>query len=386
MSGYRNPFEVEKEKSYSDVDLGLERGDSFSLDNALRMLAKSGGSDLHLMVGATPMVRIDGELKPLSREKLTDKALLSELSQILSKKQSNDWLTNKEVDFSYSIDGVGRFRVSYGFELGRPTAAFRFLSNEIKSSEELGLPPQVENFSELPRGLVLFTGPTGSGKSTSQAAIIDKINSEKSGVIITVEDPIEYVHPHKKSIVSQREVGRDTDSFSDALRQALRQDPDVIQVGELRDLETISIALTAAETGHLVFATLHTQDTAQAIDRIIDVFPAAQQGQIRTQLASTLQGIVCQNLIPNKDTGGRSVATEVLLATPAVANLIRENKGHQIYSTLQSGVDKGMQTMDQSLAKLVNEGKISYNDGLSRAHDVGSFNDLVNTSIRFARK
>jgi twitching motility protein PilT len=278
---------------------------------------------------------------------------------ILTGDQRQRLETNWQLDFAYSIPGHARFRVNAYFQRGALGAAFRLIPFNLTSIDELGLPATVHEFTRKPRGFVLVTGPTGSGKSTSLAAMIDEINATREEHIMTIEDPIEFLHGHKKALVNQRELGSDAKSFSEALKAALRQDPDVILVGEMRDLETISTALTAAETGHLVFATLHTQDTAQTIDRIIDVFPAHQQGQVRVQLSVALQGIMTQQLLPTADGAGRVAATEVLVPNPAIRNLIREGKTHQIYSVLQTSSATGMQTMDSSLAALVRQGKIT---------------------------
>jgi twitching motility protein PilT len=278
---------------------------------------------------------------------------------ILGNDQRQKLETDWQVDLAYTIPNRARFRVNAYFQRSAIGAAFRLIPAEILSVEKLGLPPIVHEMTKMPRGLVLVTGPTGSGKSTSLAAMIDEINEEREEHILTIEDPIEFLHTHKNCVVNQREVGSDAHDFATALRAALRQDPDVILVGEMRDLETISTALTAAETGHLVFATLHTQDTAQTIDRVIDVFPPHQQHQVRVQLSVALQGIITQTLLPTADGSGRCVATEVLMPTPAVRNLIREGKTHQIYSVLQTSASSGMQTMDSSLASLVRAGKIT---------------------------
>jgi twitching motility protein PilT len=278
-----------------------------------------------------------------------------------------------ELDTSHSVAGVGRFRVNVSLQRGSVAVALRPIPHEIPEFDNLGLPDAVKSFTDLRRGLVLVTGPTGSGKSTSLASLIDIINRNKPLHIVTVEDPIEFLHTHKRSVISQREVGSDTASFSEALRRVLRQDPDVILVGELRDLETISTALTAAETGHLVFATLHTQDAPSTIDRVIDVFPSGQQEQIRIQLASSLRGVMTQQLVPVIDGSGRAVAAEVLVATPAIQNLIRGAKTHQVYSLMQTGSQFGMQTMDQSLATLVQRGVISIDMGLDRCRDEEDF-------------
>src|ERR1700759_1089926 len=311
-------------------------------------------SDLHLSSGAHPTVRVRGRLTPLGEyPKLSSSDPREIIYSILTGDQRQRLETNWQLDFAYSIPGHARFRVNAYFQRGAIGAAFRLIPFNLSSIDELGLPAAVHEFTRKPRGFVLVTGPTGSGKSTSLAAMIDAINSTRDEHIMTIEDPIEFLHGHKKCLVNQRELG------SDALRAALREDPDVILVGEMRDLDTISTALTAAETGHLVFATLHTQDTAQTIDRIIDVFPAHQQGQVRVQLSVALQGIMTQQLLPNADGSGRVVATEILVPNPAVRNLIREGKTHQIYSVLQTSSAAGVQTMDASLSQLVREGKIS---------------------------
>jgi twitching motility protein PilT len=317
-------------------------------------------SDLHLSSGAHPSVRVRGRLGPLEEyPKLSSSDTREIIYSILTGDQRQRLETNWQLDFAYSIPGHARFRVNAYYQRGAIGAAFRLIPFGLTSIEELGLPATVHEFTRRPRGFVLVTGPTGSGKSTSLAAMIDEINKTREEHIMTIEDPIEFLHGHNKCIVNQRELGSDAHSFADALKAALRQDPDVILVGEMRDLETISTALTAAETGHLVFATLHTQDTAQTIDRIIDVFPAHQQGQVRVQLSVALQGIMTQQLLPTADGSGRVVACEVLVPNPAIRNLIREGKTHQIYSVLQTSSAVGMQTMDTSLATLVREGKIT---------------------------
>src|SRR6476660_6349205 len=317
-------------------------------------------SDLHLAAGAHPTVRVRGRLSAVEEyPKLSASDTREIVYSILTGDQRQRLETNWQLDFAYSIPGHARFRVNAYYQRGAMGAAFRLIPFGLTTVDELGLPPAVHTFTSKPRGFVLVTGPTGSGKSTSLAAMIDEINSTREEHIMTIEDPIEFLHGHKKCIVNQREIGSDAKSFAAGLKAALRQDPDVILVGEMRDLETIHTALTAAETGHLVFATLHTQDTPQTIDRIIDVFPAAQQGQIRVQLSVALQGIVTQQLLPTADGAGRVAACEVLLATPAIRNLIREGKTHQIYSSLQTGGNIGMQTMDAALATLVRSGKIT---------------------------
>jgi twitching motility protein PilT len=317
-------------------------------------------SDLHLTAGSAPMVRVRGRLAavdgyPTLTPTDTREIVYSILSNDQRQKLENNW----QLDFAYQIPGRARFRVNAYFQRSALGAAFRLIPFEIAPLESLGLPPAVAEMANRPRGLVLVTGPTGSGKSTTLASLIDVINETREEHIMTIEDPIEFLHRHKKCIVNQREIGSDATSFAAGLKAALRQDPDVILVGEMRDMETISTAITAAETGHLVFATLHTQDTPQTVDRIIDVFPGPQQGQIRTQLAVGTQGIVTQQLLPTADGAGRCVATEVLVPTPAVCNLVREGKTHQIYSVLQTGGAQGMQTMDAALAGLVRAGRIT---------------------------
>jgi twitching motility protein PilT len=324
------------------------------------------------------MLRVRGRLAPMEGYPALTPADTREIVySILSNAQRQKLENNWQLDFAYQIPGAARFRVNAYFQRSAVGAAFRLIPFEVAPLETLGLPPVVADFAKKPRGLVLVTGPTGSGKSTTLASLIDVINQEREEHIMTIEDPIEFLHQHKKCIVNQRELGSDATSFADALKAALRQDPDVILVGEMRDLETIGTAITAAETGHLVFATLHTQDTPQTIDRIIDVFPSAQQGQIRAQLSVALQGIMTQTLLPTADGAGRCVATEILVPTPAVRNLIRESKSHQIYSVLQTGASHGMQTMDASLAQLVRANKITRQLAESRAHSPEEFRRLL---------
>jgi len=359
------------------------REDDLPLDEVLLAMVELGASDLHLTAGSAPMVRISGSLRPLEGfPPLTPDALRRSIYAVLAQRQREIFEADLELDFAYAVRGRARFRVNLYQQRESIGAAFRVIPYEIRPLEALGVPPIVSSFAGLPRGLVLVTGPTGSGKSTTLASIIDLANRTRADHIMTVEDPIEFLHRHKKSLVNQREVGADTHSFANALKHVLRQDPDIILVGEMRDLETISVALTAAETGHLVFATLHTQDAAQTIDRVIDVFPAEQQAQIRTQLAATLQGVVCQTLCKRANGTGRAVATEVLVATPAIRNLIREGKTHQIYSAMQAGSDHGMHTMDQHLAELVKKGVITYEVGLEKCHHLEDFNKLVGRTAR----
>lgn len=358
-----------------------ESGLTFDLDALLRYAGATGASDLHMTIGAKPMVRRSGSLVPVDGAGVLDKETLKQtLYQILTQRQREQFEAELELDFSYQVHNGPRFRVNFYQQREAIGAAFRVIPAEIKQLEELGVPAVVSTFAGLPRGLVLVTGPTGSGKSTTLAGIIDLANRTRADHIMSVEDPIEFLHQHKKSIINQREVGSDTHSFGAALKHVLRQDPDIILVGELRDLETISTALTAAETGHLVFATLHTQDAAQTIDRIIDVFPSHQQAQVRTQLGGALQAVVCQTLCKRSDGPGRVVATEVMVATSAVRNLIREGKTHQIYSLMQAGKENGMHSMDQHLAELARQGRISYETGLEKCHHIEEFNRLMGRS------
>jgi twitching motility protein PilT len=335
-------------------------------------------SDLHVTVGAKPTVRVHGDLKPLEQYEILEPDQVRRMVYaILTQRQRERLEQDLELDMSYSLPGRGRFRVNVYFQRDALGAAFRFIPFVIRTVEELGLPPQAGDFARLPRGLVLVTGPTGSGKSTTLAALMDVVNSEREVHIMTVEDPIEYLHRHKRALVNQREVGADTHSFANALKHVLRQDPDVILVGEMRDLETISTAITAAETGHLVFATLHTQDAPQTIDRIIDAFPPYQQQQVRVQLSTTLQGVVTQQLLQTWDGRGRVVAAEVMVTTPAIRNLIRESKVHQIYSAMQAGARYGMRTMDQALSYLTVNGKISMELAKQRCHDPQELERLI---------
>jgi twitching motility protein PilT len=333
---------------------------SLDLAQLLLDVVARRASDLHLTAGARPTIRIRGHLTPLEDYPVLTTADTREIVySILTNDQRQRLETDWQLDFAYTIPGKARFRVNAYFQRAAIGAAFRLIPFDIVGIDQLGLPPVVHELTKKPRGFVLVTGPTGSGKSTTLAAMIDAINETREEHIMTIEDPIEFLHGHKRCIVNQRELGSDAQSFGLALKGALRQDPDVILVGEMRDLETIHTALTAAETGHLVFATLHTQDAPQTIDRMIDVFPAEQQGQVRTQLSVALQGIITQQLLPTADGAGRVAACEVLVPTPAVRNLIREGKTHQIYSTMQTGSQSGMQTMDAALAALVRDGQIT---------------------------
>jgi twitching motility protein PilT len=349
-----------------------------NLASFLEAVMYGNGSDLHLTAGLPPMIRIHGELQPIrGYRKLHPQDLQEMIYSFLTQKQREVFEEKLELDVSYSLPGKARFRVNIFKQRDSLGTVMRLIPFEIRSLDELGLPPSVREFANLRRGLVLVTGITGSGKSTTLASLLDVVNVERREHIMTVEDPIEFLHEHKHSIVNQREVGADTHTFSSALKHVLRQDPDVILVGEMRDLETISTALTAAETGHLVFATLHTQDAPQSVDRVIDVFPPHQQQQIRVQLAGTIAGVVSQQLLPKPDRKGRAVAVEVMVATPAIRNLIREGKTHQIYTSMQAGGKFGMQVMDQHLAELVKKHVITYETALEHCHRVEEFNRLT---------
>ncbi len=326
----------------------------------ITQMINRGASDLHITAGAPPTIREKGTLRPLAGyNPLTPNQTRAIIYGILSNDQRQRLEENLQLDFAYSVPRMARFRINCYYQRNALSAAFRLIPSEIKTIEDLGLPPVLHEFADKPRGLVLVTGPTGSGKSTSLAAVINEINEARHDHILTIEDPIEFLHRHKNCIVNQREIGTDAESFALGLKAALRQDPDVILVGEMRDLETISTALTAAETGHLVFGTLHTQDTASTIDRIIDVFPPEQQEQVRVQLSMALQGVVTQQLLARADGSGRVCVCEILIPTPAIRNLIREGKTHQVYSVLQTGGQHGMQTMDSALAELVRGGAIT---------------------------
>lgn len=343
----------------------------------LEEVIKRRASDLHLQVGLPPMVRVDGALAPVSSvDALTDEVVETLIFSILDDDQKQILLKDKEFDFSFAFGDLGRFRVNAFHERGNLAAALRLITNEILTIEQLGLPGVVNKFADYPRGLVLVTGPTGSGKSTTLAAMIHKINNERAAHIITIEDPIEYTHKSNKSVIVQREVHYDTYSFSAALRSVLREDPDVVLVGEMRDLETIASAITIAETGHLVFATLHTNSAAQSIDRMIDVFPPHQQPQIRSQLSNILAAIVSQRLVPTIG-GGRIASAEIMVATPAVRNIIREGKTHQLDAVIQTGAEFGMQSMDKTLVNLIHAGTITYDEARNVAVDIDELDRLM---------
>lgn len=348
------------------------------IDDILIEAVKSNASDVHIVCVLPPIIRTHGRLVRLEKfGEVTPEISEKMLIKILNQEQIKRLEEQLAVDFSYTMPSYGRFRCSYYYQRNTMAAAFRYISREIPSIEELNLPKQIEEFASYPRGLVIVAGPTGCGKSTTLAAIIDMINKNRSENIITIEDPIEYLFTHKKSIISQREILTDTHSFGAALKYILREDPDVIMVGEMRDLETISSTLTAAETGHLVFSTLHTQDAPQTIDRIIDIFPTYQQKQVRAQLAGTLKAVLVQQLIPNKDKSGRVPATELMFVNSAVRNMIREVKVHQIYSAIQASGRRGMMTMDMSLVNLYKENKITEELALEKAHNIDEVKRMI---------
>src|SRR5579863_9894851 len=355
---------------------------SISLSELLKKMIEMGGSDLHITTNSAPRVRVHGRLRPLDMGPLTAADTKSLAYSVLTDAQKHRLEENLELDFSFGLKNLARFRGNIFHQRGAVAAVFRTIPWEIKGFDQLGLPPTVRVLCDKPRGLVLVTGPTGSGKSTTLAAMLDKINSERDEHMITIEDPIEFLHSHKKCLVNQREVHADTHSFSNSLRAALREDPDVVLIGEMRDLETIESALRIAETGHLTFATLHTNSAISTINRIVDVFPSYQQPQIRAQLSMVLEGILCQALLPRADGRGRAMVMEVLIPNPAIRNLIREDKIHQIYSAMQTGTGQtGMQTFNQSLANAYFQKSISMETALLRSSNADELQDLINRGV-----
>jgi len=350
-----------------------------NLHQLLKAMIEKGGSDLHITTSSPPQLRIDGKLHPLKMPPLSPPETKQLCYSILTDAQKHKFEESNELDLSFGVRGLSRFRANIFTQRGAVAGAFRSIPYKIKTFEDLGLPRVVTELTKKPRGLILVTGPTGSGKSTTLATIIDKINTERSEHIVTIEDPIEYLHPHKGCLVNQREVGADTASFTTALKYILRQDPDCVLIGELRDLETIEAALTVAETGHLAFATLHTNSCVQTINRIVDVFPPYQQSQVRAQLSFVLEGVLSQTLMPRANGPGRALALEIMVPNSAIRNLIREDKVHQIYSQMQIGQEKfGMQTMNQSLASLYHKRLISMDDALARSSDPDELRTLIN--------
>jgi twitching motility protein PilT len=350
-----------------------------TLNALLKSMVEQGGSDLHITTNSPPLVRVDGVLKPLNLPPMTPSETKQLAYSILTDNQKHRLEENLELDFSFGIKGLARFRANVFHQRGAIAAAFRQIPYEIRGFRDLGLPPIIEKICEKPRGLVLVTGPTGSGKSTTLAAMIDKINRERAEHIVTIEDPVEYLHSHKRCIVNQRELHADTHSFGNALRAALRQDPDVVLIGEMRDFETVETALRIAETGHLTFATLHTNSAAQSINRIVDIFPAHQQGQIRVQLSFVLEGILSQSLLPKASGKGRALALEILVPNSAIRNLIREDKVHQIYGMMQTGQGKfGMQTYNQSLAALYFKRMITLQTAMTRSSYPDELQEIIN--------
>jgi twitching motility protein PilT len=357
---------------------GVEEGLKVNLHQLLRAMIEKGASDMHITTGSPPLLRIDGAIVPLKLAQLSPIETKQLCYSVLTEEQKIQFEKNKELDLSFGVKSLSRFRANIFMQRGAVSGAFRSIPFKILSFDELGLPPVVAELASKPRGLILVTGPTGSGKSTTLASIIDKINSETRQHIMTVEDPIEYLHPHKRSIVNQREVGSDTGTFKQALKYVLRQDPDVVLVGEMRDLETIEAALTIAETGHLVFATLHTNSAIQSINRIIDVFPPHQQSQVRAQLSFVLEGVISQLLLPRAGAPGRVLAQEVMVPNAAIRNLIREDKVHQIYTQMQVGQQKhGMQTLNQSLYSLYARRLITLEEAMGRSNDTEELRMMI---------
>jgi twitching motility protein PilT len=353
-----------------------------TLPEMLRKSVQSGASDLHLTTGVPAKIRVDGKLCPIDQEILSSADTKRLAYSVMTDSQKHQFEEKWEIDFSFGVKDLCRFRSNVFMQRGSVVAVFRIIPFEVKGFESLNLPPVVEKLCEKPRGLILVTGPTGSGKSTTLAAMIDKINRERCEHILTIEDPIEFLHSHKSCIVNQREVSADTHSFSSALRVALREDPDVVLIGEMRDLETVEAALRIAETGHLTLATLHTNSTVSTINRIVDIFPSNQQAQIRAQLSLVLEGILCQSLIPKASGSGRCMAMEILIPTTAIRNLIREDKIHQLYGVMQTGQDKfGMQTFNQSLSHLVLTKQIAQEDALNKSNNADELLELIQRGV-----
>lgn len=357
-------------------DSVLESG-MLSIDDLLHLMVERGASDLHLKSGSAPMIRIDGELTPATYEILTQESVRAMIESILTDEQKAKFVAEKELDLAYSVPGLSRFRVNVYMQRGSWGSAMRVIPARPLSLDELKMPPIVKDLALRPRGLCLVTGPTGSGKSTTLAAMVNHINENKRCHIVTIEDPIEFLHKDKNCVISQREVGFDTHSFAMALKHVLRQDPDVILIGEMRDLETTSISISAAETGHMVFATLHTNSAATTVDRVIDIFPPHQQQQIRMQLSVTLEGILCQTLVPKAKGGGRVMAMEIMPVVPAIRNIIREGKSHQIPNAIMSGAQFGMQSLDMALRNLYQQGLITYEDAVAKCSSPEEFNRLI---------
>jgi twitching motility protein PilT len=354
----------------------LESG-MLSIDDLLHLMVERGASDLHLKAGSAPMIRIDGELTPATYEILTPDSVRQMIESILTDEQKARFIAEKELDLAYSVQGLSRFRVNVYLQKGSWGSAMRVIPARPLSLDELKMPPIIKDLAMRPRGLCLVTGPTGSGKSTTLAAMVNHINENRRCHIVTIEDPIEFLHKDKNCVISQREVGFDTHSFALALKHVLRQDPDVILIGEMRDLETTSISISAAETGHMVFATLHTNSAATTVDRVIDIFPPHQQQQIRMQLSVTLEGVLCQTLIPKAKGGGRVMAMEIMPVIPAVRNIIREGKSHQIPNAIMSGAQYGMQSLDMALRNLYQQGIITYEDAVAKSSSPDEFNRLI---------
>lgn len=351
--------------------------DDLTIEEYLKIMVEKGASDLHLKAGCPPTVRVDGELLPVSMQVLSPDKIRNLIESILTDSQKAEFAAEKELDLAYSVPGLSRYRINVYLQRGTWASAFRVVPSRPFTIEELKLPPIVKELAMKPRGLILVTGPTGSGKSTTLAAMINHINENRRCHIVTVEDPIEFLHKDKNSVISQRELNADTHSFAKALRHVLRQDPDAILIGEMRDLETTQIAITAAETGHLVLATLHTNSASTTVDRVIDIFPSHQQQQIRMQLSVTLEGILCQTLLPKASGKGRVMAMEILPVTPAIRNVIREGKTHQIPNLIQAGAQFGMESMDMSLRNLYKKGLITYEEAVSKSLSPDEFNRLI---------